>query len=70
MSETGLPMSPISPNSFAGAVDSWSVSPTLPNGLSLDSSTGTISGTPTTITPSQTQRKIELLQFNLSTSFF
>ena len=52
--ETGLPMSPISPNSFAGAVDSWSVSPTLPNGLSLDPSTGTISGTPTTITPSQT----------------
>ena len=52
--ETGLLMSPISPNSFAGAVDSWSVSPTLPNGISLDPSTGTISGTPTTITPSQT----------------
>jgi hypothetical protein len=52
--ETGLTMTPISPNSFAGAVDSWTVLPTLPNGLSLDSSTGTISGTPTTITPSQT----------------
>ena len=31
---------------------SWSVSPSLPAGLSLDSSTGAISGTPTAITSS------------------
>ena len=30
-----------------GPVVTWSVSPSLPNGLSIDSSTGEISGTPT-----------------------
>ena len=30
-----------------GAVDSWSISPALPAGLSMDNTTGTISGTPT-----------------------
>lgn len=36
---------------IASAVSSYSVSPALPAGLSLNSSTGTISGTPTTATP-------------------
>ena len=40
-----------SPSSAAGgAVDTYSVSPSLPPGLSLNSSTGAISGTPTTVT--------------------
>jgi fibro-slime domain-containing protein len=34
-----------------GAVDSFTVSPALPAGLSLDKATGIISGTPTTATP-------------------
>ena len=37
-----------------GAVVSFSVSPSLPIGLTLDTTTGQISGTPTTITPSAT----------------
>ncbi|MEC8249111.1 MAG: putative Ig domain-containing protein, partial [Candidatus Thermoplasmatota archaeon] len=41
-------------SSFGGAVVSYSVSPTLPNGLGIDTVTGEISGTPTDITPSQT----------------
>ena len=37
-----------------GTVTSWSVSPALPTGLTLDPSTGVISGTPTTATTSAT----------------
>ena len=51
----GTAMSTASPTLFGtGQVDSWSVSPTLPAGISLDTSTGDISGTPTTITTSAT----------------
>ena len=39
---------------YGGTVISWSVAPPLPSGLSLDSSTGAISGTPTAITSSAT----------------
>ena len=48
------PMNPITPTSSGGPVVTWSVNPTLPTGLSIDSATGTISGTPTQITPSGT----------------
>jgi uncharacterized repeat protein (TIGR01451 family) len=34
-----------------GAITSWSVSPALPAGLSLNTTTGVISGTPTAVTP-------------------
>jgi len=50
----GTAMTANTPTSNGGAVTSWTVSPTLPAGLALDSSTGEISGTPTTITSSAT----------------
>jgi len=37
----------ITPSAQGGAVTSWSVSPSLPAGLTLDTAHGTISGTPT-----------------------
>ncbi len=40
-----------SPTSSGGAVVSYAVSPALPTGLSLDTSTGDITGTPTVLTP-------------------
>ena len=46
----GVAMTTATPSSSGGAVVSWAVSPSLPAGLSLDSSTGAISGTPTAIT--------------------
>ena len=39
------------PGQIGGTVVSYSVSPALPTGLSLNTSTGVISGTPTAITP-------------------
>ena len=47
-------MTAITPTSGGGAVVSWSVTPQLPTGLSLDPTTGQISGTPTSVTPSAT----------------
>jgi alpha-tubulin suppressor-like RCC1 family protein len=38
------------PSHLGGAVVSWSVSPALPQGLSLSTSTGVISGTPSAVT--------------------
>ena len=43
-------MTAATPTSSGGTVVSWSVSPTLPAGLSIDTSTGVISGTPTEAT--------------------
>jgi hypothetical protein len=43
---SGSAMSAATPSSSGGPVTSWSVSPSLPTGLSLDTTTGTISGTP------------------------
>ena len=51
----GTAMSTASPTLYGnGQVDSWSVSPSLPAGLTLNTSTGDISGTPTAITSSAT----------------
>ena len=50
----GTAMTAVTPSSSGGTVTSWSVSPSLPAGLSLDTSTGEISGTPTAVTSSAT----------------
>jgi len=46
---TGYAITPNTPTVSGGAVTSWSVSPSLPAGLTLNSD-GSISGTPTTVT--------------------
>jgi len=46
----GTPITPNSPTSSGGAVTAYSVSPALPAGLSLNTSTGVITGTPTAVT--------------------
>ncbi len=43
------PMTPVTSSVATGGTVTYSISPSLPAGLSLDSSTGTISGTPTAI---------------------
>ena len=48
----GTAMTTATPSVSGGTVTSWSVSPALPAGLSLDNSTGAISGTPTAVTSS------------------
>jgi uncharacterized repeat protein (TIGR01451 family) len=48
----GTQMTTVSPTSNGGTIVSYSVSPSLPAGLSLDTSTGAISGTPTAVTSS------------------
>jgi len=47
---TGSAITVNTPTSSGGAVVSYSVSPALPTGLTLNTSTGVISGTPTTLT--------------------
>ncbi|HEY9000841.1 MAG TPA: putative Ig domain-containing protein, partial [Mucilaginibacter sp.] len=50
----GTAISSWTPTNIGGAVVSWSVSPSLPAGLSLNSSTGVITGTPTAVTATAT----------------
>ena len=50
----GVAMTTATPSASGGTVVSWSVSPSLPTGLSLDASTGAISGTPAAITSTGT----------------
>lgn len=47
----GLTITPNRPSSAGGAVVSYSVSPALPLGLILNTTSGVISGKPTTATP-------------------
>ena len=50
----GTAMTSVTPTVSGGTVTSWSSSPSLPAGLSLDSSTGAISGTPSAVVSSTT----------------
>lgn len=50
----GSAMTAASPSSSGGTVTSWSISPTLPAGLSLDTSNGEISGTPSAVSSATT----------------
>ena len=50
----GTAIANITIDSSGGAVDSYSISPTLTAGLTLDTATGAISGTPTAAAPSRT----------------
>ena len=50
----GTAMTSVTPSTSGGAVTSWSISPTLPAGLSFDTSDGTISGTPTAVSSTAT----------------
>jgi hypothetical protein len=45
----GLVMTGVTPTSLGGDVEAWSISPSLPSGLSIDMFTGEISGTPVVI---------------------
>jgi PKD repeat protein len=47
---TGTAITPNIPSSGGGAVTSYSVAPALPAGLTLNTTTGVITGTPTTVT--------------------
>jgi uncharacterized repeat protein (TIGR01451 family) len=46
----GVPIAANTPSSSGGAVASYSVSPALPAGLAVNTSTGVITGTPTAVT--------------------
>jgi hypothetical protein len=47
----GVAIAPNGPSSGGGAVTSYGVSPALPAGLSLDATTGVLTGTPAAVTP-------------------
>lgn len=50
----GVPLAPVTPQVTGGTPTQFSVSPALPAGLSLDASTGVLSGTPTAVSARRT----------------
>ena len=52
--EKGTSITPVVPTASGGPVASWSITPALPAGLSFNTSTGEINGTPTAVSPSTT----------------
>lgn len=52
--QPGVAITPLTPTISGGAVVSYRVSPALPAGLVLSTTTGVVSGTPTAITPQAT----------------
>ncbi len=51
---TGVPLQSLAPTNSGGAAVTWSVSPGLPAGLTLNSTTGAIGGTPTAVSSATT----------------
>jgi uncharacterized repeat protein (TIGR02543 family) len=51
---TGSPLTATNPVSTGGDINSYSISPALPNGINLNTTTGVISGTPTLSSPTTT----------------
>lgn len=55
LSETaGTAISTLTPSNSGGLINAWSISPSLPAGLALNTTTGSISGTPTNANASTT----------------
>lgn len=52
MAVVGTLITPLTPANTGGAAASWAIAPTLPAGLSLNPTTGQISGTPTAVSAS------------------
>ena len=50
----GTAMTSVTPSVSGGAITSWSISPSLPNGLTFSTTDGTISGTPTALSTNTT----------------
>ena len=50
----GSPLTTTNPVSTGGDINSYSISPALPNGINIDATTGVISGTPTLSSPTTT----------------
>ena len=50
----GTAMNTATPSANGGDVETWSITPGLPSGLNFDTSTGEISGTPTTVSSQTT----------------
>ena len=49
--EKGTSITPVVPTASGGPVASWSITPMLPAGLTFNTSTGEINGTPTAVSP-------------------
>jgi len=63
----GTPITPITPT-VTGTLSSYSVSPSLPAGLSLDASNGIIAGTPQAVTPTATYTVTAMVSGGTTTS--